>query len=186
MSQLFASGGQSIGASASILTVNIQGWFHLGLTGLISLLSKGLFKSLLQHHSLKASIQFLPSRWHKNIYIYIVVCVCESSSEVNVVYSVQVLFSARSRYSGQNRFNISPWQGHCPLGRRAVNTCWMDEVCVWSGSRERKTKIRTSWGFSGLSKLQSQLTFSGQLYSGESCKLEEVTRKLEGPMACFY
>ena len=37
-SQLFASGGQSIRASASVLPVNIQGWFPLGLTGLISLL----------------------------------------------------------------------------------------------------------------------------------------------------
>ena len=37
MSWLFASGGQSIGASASILPMNIQGWFPLGLTGLISL-----------------------------------------------------------------------------------------------------------------------------------------------------
>ena len=44
MSQLFTSGGQSIGASASpsVLPTNIQGWFPLGLTGLISLLSKGL------------------------------------------------------------------------------------------------------------------------------------------------
>ena len=42
MSQLFASSGQSIGASASILPVNIQGLFPLGLTGLISLLSKEL------------------------------------------------------------------------------------------------------------------------------------------------
>ena len=43
MSQLFASGDRSIGASASalVLPVNIQGWFPLGLTGLISLLSKG-------------------------------------------------------------------------------------------------------------------------------------------------
>ena len=40
--QLFASGGQSIGASASDLPMNIQGWFPLGLTGLISLQSKGL------------------------------------------------------------------------------------------------------------------------------------------------
>ena len=39
MSLLFASGGQSIGAWASILPMNIQGWFPLGLTGLISLLS---------------------------------------------------------------------------------------------------------------------------------------------------
>ena len=44
MSQLFASGGQSIGASAlaSILSMNIKGWFPLGLTGFISLLSEGL------------------------------------------------------------------------------------------------------------------------------------------------
>ena len=42
MSQLFASGGQSIRASASVLPMNIQGFFPLELTGLISLLSKGL------------------------------------------------------------------------------------------------------------------------------------------------
>ena len=42
MSQLFATGSQSIGASASVLPMNIQGWFPLGLTGLFSLLSKGL------------------------------------------------------------------------------------------------------------------------------------------------
>ena len=44
MSQLFLSDGQSIGASASasVLPMNIQDWFHLGLTGLIFLLSKGL------------------------------------------------------------------------------------------------------------------------------------------------
>ena len=41
MSRLFASGGQSIGASASasVLPMTIQSWFPLGLTGLISLLS---------------------------------------------------------------------------------------------------------------------------------------------------
>ena len=44
MSQFFASGGQNIGvsASASVLQMNIQDWFPLGLTGWISLLSKGL------------------------------------------------------------------------------------------------------------------------------------------------
>ena len=42
VSQLFTSGGQSIGALASVLPMNIHGWFPLGLTGLISLLSKGL------------------------------------------------------------------------------------------------------------------------------------------------
>ena len=43
-SQLFTSGGHNIGtsASASVLSMNIQDWFPLGLTGLISLQSKGL------------------------------------------------------------------------------------------------------------------------------------------------
>jgi len=58
VNQLFTSGGQSTGASASasILPMNIQGWFPLGLTGLMSLVSKGLSKSLLQHYNSKASI----------------------------------------------------------------------------------------------------------------------------------
>ena len=42
MSQFFISGSQSIGASASVLPMNIQDWFPLGWTGLISLQSKGL------------------------------------------------------------------------------------------------------------------------------------------------
>ena len=57
MSQLFTSGGQSIGVSASksILPMNTQDWSPLGWTGWISLQSEGL-SSLLQHHSSKASI----------------------------------------------------------------------------------------------------------------------------------
>ena len=48
VSQLFASGGQSIRAStsASVLPVNIQGWFPLGMTGLISSKFKGLSRFL--------------------------------------------------------------------------------------------------------------------------------------------
>ena len=44
VSRLFASNGQSIGTStsASVLPMSIQGWFPLGLTGLISFLSRGL------------------------------------------------------------------------------------------------------------------------------------------------
>ena len=42
LSQFFSSGGQNIAASASVLPMNIQGRFPLGLTSLISLLSKGL------------------------------------------------------------------------------------------------------------------------------------------------
>ena len=65
MSPFFASGGQSIGASASasILPKNIQDWFPLELTGLISLQSKRI-SSLLQHHSSKASVL-----WHSAFFI---------------------------------------------------------------------------------------------------------------------
>ena len=42
MTQFFASGGQSIRASVSVLPMNIQDWFPLGLLALISLQSKGL------------------------------------------------------------------------------------------------------------------------------------------------
>ena len=54
--QFFASGGLNIGvsASASVLPMNSQDWFLLGLTGLIS--AQGTLKNLLQHHSSKASI----------------------------------------------------------------------------------------------------------------------------------
>ena len=58
MSRLFTSGDQNIGASASasVIPMNIQDWFPLGLTGLISFLVQGTLKSLLQHHSSKASV----------------------------------------------------------------------------------------------------------------------------------
>ena len=57
ISQLFTSGGQNIGVSAStsVLPMNTQDWLPLGWTSWISLQSMGL-KSLLQHHSSRASI----------------------------------------------------------------------------------------------------------------------------------
>ena len=45
-----------VSASASVFPTNIQDWFPLGLTGWISLQSKGLSKRLLQYHSSKASV----------------------------------------------------------------------------------------------------------------------------------
>ena len=58
VSQFFASGSQSTGvsASASVLPMNIHDWFPLGLTRFDLLAVQGMFKSLLQHHSSKASI----------------------------------------------------------------------------------------------------------------------------------
>ena len=65
VSQIFASGGQSIGAStsASVLPMNIQDWFPLGWTGWISLLSEGLLRifssTTWKHQSFTAQ----PSLW---------------------------------------------------------------------------------------------------------------------------
>ena len=61
VSWLFISGGQSTAASASVLPVNIQDWFPLGLTGLISLLSKGLsgvFSSTIWKHQFFSTGKF--------------------------------------------------------------------------------------------------------------------------------
>jgi len=76
VSQFFASGGQSIGASASasVLPMNIQGWFPLGLTGLISLQSKGFSRvssnTTVQKHqffgaqlSLYPTLTSIPDYW---------------------------------------------------------------------------------------------------------------------------
>ena len=71
MSQLFTSGGQSIGASASVLPMNIQDWFPLGWTGLISFLSKGLSKvfsnTTVQKHQFFSAQPFL--RYNSHIHM---------------------------------------------------------------------------------------------------------------------
>ena len=58
MSQLLTSGGQSVGASASasVLLMNIQGWYPLGLFDLLAFQGTLKESGLLQHHSSKASI----------------------------------------------------------------------------------------------------------------------------------
>ena len=61
MSQFFASGGQSIGASASVLLMNSQGLISFRIDCFDLLAVQGTLKSLLQHHSSKASILPLQS-----------------------------------------------------------------------------------------------------------------------------
>ena len=85
MSQLFASGGQSIGTSASVLSMYIQGLFPLGLAGLISLLFKGLsrvfFSTTIQKHQLfGAQPSFVPTltsihdNWKNHSFDYMDLC----------------------------------------------------------------------------------------------------------------
>ena len=70
MSQLFASGGPSIGTSASgsVISINIQGWLPLGLTGLICLQSKGLsrvFFTTTIHTTTQRHRNYLRDWWEK-------------------------------------------------------------------------------------------------------------------------
>ena len=76
MSQSFESGGQSIRASASVLPMNLSlGWFPLGLTGLISLLSKGLsrvFSSItIQKHHFLGDQSSLRSNSHIHMWLLV-------------------------------------------------------------------------------------------------------------------
>ena len=85
ISQFFASGGQSIGVSASVLPMNIQDWFPLGLTGWISLLSKGLSRvfssTTVQKHqffgiqlSLWSNSHILHDYWENHNFEYTNLC----------------------------------------------------------------------------------------------------------------
>ena len=73
VSQLFASGGQSIGAStsATVLPMSTQDWSPLGWTGLISLQSKGLsrvfFITTVQKHQFFGTQPFLRSNSHNSV-----------------------------------------------------------------------------------------------------------------------
>ena len=65
MSRLFASGDQSIGASASVLPMNIQGCISFRMDWFDLLAVQGTLKSLLQHHSLKTLVlQRSAFRWY--------------------------------------------------------------------------------------------------------------------------
>ena len=88
MSQFFASDGQTTGASASasVLPMNIQDWFPLGLTGWISLQSKRLSR-VLQHHSWKASIL-----WHSAFFmVYYEMTKNLFSSSINTCLPIWIL-----------------------------------------------------------------------------------------------
>ena len=84
MSQLFISSGQSNGASASasVLPVNIQSWFPFRIDWFDLLEDQGTLKSLLQHHSSKASNFHIHTwlsihdYWKNHTFDYAGLCLC--------------------------------------------------------------------------------------------------------------
>ena len=121
-SQLFPSGGQSIGASASasVLPMNIQDWFPLGFTGLISLQSKRLSSvfsntTVQKHQFFSAQLVYGPNLmsiydyWKNHSFDYMVCCqICNFSTFQYVVY-VCHSFSSKEQAFGviiSNDFEI--------------------------------------------------------------------------------
>ena len=134
MSQIFISGGQSIGVSASTL-MNIQDWFPLGFTGLIFLLSKGLSRvfssTTVQKHQFFGT---LPSLWPNShnctwllgIQVYI-----------GSIYSIYYwLFHWRTLTNAANRCSLraGPLNLHlfCLYFNKKIT---LEAQCCWSNYR---------------------------------------------------
>ena len=110
MSYFFASGGQSIGASASILPMNIQDWFPLGWTGWISLQSKGLSRgfsnTIVQKYQFFHAQLSLLSNSHNNTWLLekiIALTIRTFIGKVisllfNMLSSLVIAFLPRSKY----------------------------------------------------------------------------------------
>ena len=113
VSWLFTSNGKSIGASASasVLPMNIQGWFSLGLTGFISLQSQGLSRvfsnttvwkaSILQHSPFfmvqlsLISLSFIRDYWKNHSFNFVGKVM---SLLLNILSSFIMAFLPRSRH----------------------------------------------------------------------------------------
>ena len=109
MNLLFTSDGQSIGASASVLPINIQGWFSLGLTDLISLLSRGLsgvFSSTtVQKHqffsiqpSLWSNSHICRDYWKNHSFDYTQLCWQSNVSAFNTLSRFVITFLSGSKH----------------------------------------------------------------------------------------
>ena len=107
-SQFFASRGQTIGASASVLPMNILGWFPLGLTSLISLhsreLSRGFSSTTVWKHQFYTTQSSLWSNSHpyittrKVIALPVFTFVSKVTSLFNMLSEFLIAFLPRSKH----------------------------------------------------------------------------------------
>ena len=110
MSQIFASGGQSIGASASpsVFPMNIQGWLPLGLTVLISLLSKRLSRvfcsTTIRKHQFFSSKSSLWSNFHYSVSNYF-----QMYNTLSLAYSNYKYLSEHKCLDNKDQYKSKPW-----------------------------------------------------------------------------
>ena len=127
VSQHYASGGQSIGASALVLPMNIQGWFPLELTGFISLLSEGFSRvfssTTVQKHQFFSS---QPSLWcNSHLYTWLLEKPITLTSWTFVDKMMSLLFNMLSR------FVIA----FLPRSNRLLISCRQSQQWFWSPSK---------------------------------------------------
>ena len=134
MSHFFASGGQSIGASASVPPMNLQGWFPLGLTGLISLQTKWLSRisitTVWEH-------QFLNTQplW--------------SNSQVHDYWKNHSFDSTNlCRQSDVSVFWYDVWVCHSFSSREQASFNFMAKVTICSDFGAQENKVCTCFHFS--------------------------------------
>ena len=139
MSQLFASGGQSIraSASASALPMNSQGWFPLGLTGLI-LQSRGLSRGFLFFFFFWGSITLAKT-----------LCLHEFCFEIQIPLRRSYRVCEESvrnsnQYTGKEKLVEVSW-------RKGARDCWafrwclgVTGICGRTCPKSRKENVKSS------------------------------------------
>ena len=134
VSQLFTSGSQNFGASASasVLPMNIQGWFPLGLTGLISLFSKETnlsrvfcSTSIWKHQVYSAQ----SSLWlNSHIHIWLLEKTIALTTQIFVVKVMSLIFNTLSRFLiaflPRSKHLLILWLSHCPH--------WFSRWRIWN------------------------------------------------------
>ena len=152
INQLFTSGGQSIGASASapVLSMNIQSWFPFGFTTLNSLQSKGL-----QHSSSKASVLRCSAFFIVQLsHLYISVCPIAQGGldlykgRVSVQIPSRTLLHTSLVLMKQGRvrgFLPGPFSAERPrkgIGLPTTQACpvWL-HTCLWSPKSHSREEI---------------------------------------------
>ena len=131
MIQLFASGGQSIGASAStsVLSMNIKGWFPLGWTGLMSLQSKGLSRVFSSTTNRRHQLFGAQPSLRSNSHIH--------------TWSLRMCPCMLSRFSHVQLF-VALWTIRSPLGS-SVHGIFQAWILVWVATPSSRVSSR-HWG----------------------------------------
>ena len=138
-SHFFASGGQSIGASASasVLPIDIRDWFPLGLTGLISLHSKGLSRVFSNTSSSKTSILWCSA-------VFILLIIREMQIKTTMRYYLTLVRMTIIKKSTNNQ----SWSRYGEKGTLLL--CWWVWNSPFKTNEEKHINNNKKWIFNSI------------------------------------